>query len=72
MKSGETDVSSWSRPGGLGTTAAQLQGERGFSPAALPPGREVKSLDPVIKGGLEQWHPLMSRINIWLKHITSL
>lgn len=38
-----------SRTGGLGTTSAQLQGERGSRPAVQPPGREGKSLDPVIK-----------------------
>ncbi|XP_044037006.1 fibroin heavy chain isoform X2 [Siniperca chuatsi] len=32
----------------FGPTAPELQAETGFRPAVLPPGREVKSLDPVV------------------------
>lgn len=33
----------------LGPTAPELQPETGFRPAALPPGSEVKSLNPIVK-----------------------
>lgn len=33
----------------MDSIASELQGGKGFRPAVLPPGRELKSLDPVIK-----------------------
>lgn len=45
----EPEMSSMRRTNVLGATAPELQAETGFRPAVLPPGREVKSLDPVVK-----------------------
>lgn len=45
----EPEMSSMRRTNVLGATAPELQTETGFRPAVLPPGREVKSLDPVVK-----------------------
>ncbi len=43
------EIPSMRRTNVLGHTAPELPPETGFGPALLPPGREVKSLDPVVK-----------------------
>lgn len=47
--SSETEMSIRRRSGGLGPFLLNYREENGLTPAVLPPGRELKSLDPGIK-----------------------
>lgn len=46
---------SWGEPVGWVPLLPNCREEKGFRPAVLPPGRELKSLDPVIKASRPVW-----------------